>query len=556
MPSRTCSALAILLPALLAPPATAQVTERVSVGTGGVQGNSSSLHSCSITPDGRFVAFQSEASNLVAGDTNSSRDIFVRDRVLDTTVRASVSTAGAEGNDWSLNPAISADGRFVVFESYASNLVTGDTNSDSDVFLRDRATNTTKRVSVSSAGTQGNLASVRPAISADGRFIAFISRATTLVPIANDVQYHVFLHERTTGATSLVATSFAGGLENGTSSDPTLSADGRFIAFVSTANNLLPAQSFGFYSVYVRDRVLGTTVMASVRSVGGEGNGWSLYPTISASGTAVAFQSDATDLVPGDTNGFNDVFVRDLALGVTDRVSVSSGGVEGNSPSGGTGQPPGLSADGRFVTFSSYASNLAPGWAGWNAIYVRDRALAQTAMASVATGGAAANDASLTPAMSSDGRYALFQSLGSNLVPGDTNGTYDVFLRGPFPSPWTNLGKGTAGVYGVPNLLGAGTLAAGAPGSLALSSARPATSLLLFTSAASTPATVQCGTLVPLPYVAALPAATDALGAFALAWPAWPAGLSGATLYFQHVLADPAAICGASFSNALRADCP
>ncbi len=534
--------------------ARAQTTERISVSSAGVQGDASSIHSSSITPDGRFVAFQSDATNLVAGDTNGFRDIFVRDRLTNTTTRVSVSSAGAQANDYSFNPSISADGRFVAFMSYASNLVAGDTNNTSDIFLHDRVTGQTTRRSVSTTGTQANFASDTPFISADGRFITFISQATTLVPLANTSVPHIFVNERATGVTTLISVAFDGTLANGVHLDPCLSADGRYLAFTSDANNLIAGPPQAGYQVWVRDRVLGTTTLVSRSSAGIDSNGWCFLPMISANGRVIAFQSDATNLVPGDTNTFTDVFVRDLDTSTTERVSVSSAGAQANSPSGGTGQPPGLSADGRFVTFSSSATNLVPGTIGWTAIFRRDRALGQTSWVSLSTTNAQANNTSLQPVMSSDGRFVVFTSLADNLVPGDTNFGFDMFVRGPFVTQWTNLGSGLAGVSGVPNLLGAGTLVAGSPGSVVLSSARPSSPAILFLSLTSTPVTVQCGTLVPMPYAAVLAYSTDPLGTIALPWAAWPAGLSGLSVYFQYALSDPAAACGVAFSNALRGD--
>jgi hypothetical protein len=180
-----------------------------------------------------------------------------------------------------------------------------------------------------------------------------------------------------------------------------------------------------------------------------------------------------------------------------------------------------------------------------------------TERVSVATGGTQGNGPSSTLAvLTPDGRYVAFYSEATNLVSGDTNGMYDLFIRGPLPSPWTNLGGGLAGITGVPNLFGAGTLVAGSAGSLTLSSARSSSTAVLFVSLASTPTPLQCGLLTPFPFALALSLPTDASGTLQLPWPAWPAGVSGLSFYFQYVLADPAAICGASFSNALRGDAP
>lgn len=537
--------------------AVAQTTERISVSTAAAQGDGPSLLHGVLTPDGRFVAFQSEATNLVTGDTNGARDVFVRDRSLGTTTRVSVTSVGGQGNGASSAPAISADGRFIAFESVATNLVAGDTNFSPDVFVHDRATGATTRVSVSSAGAQGNGGGFAPAISADGEWIAFVSVSSTLVPLANNFVPHVFLRRRVTGATTLIGVSSTGGLENGSSDGPTLSADGRYIAFNSNSSNLVGGGGGSqFKHVYVHDRVLGTTVLASPALGGGFGNDASDAASISANGRVVAFHSNASNLVAGDTNFLTDVFVRDLDLGITERVNLSSTGAVANSGSNVSGQPTAVSADGRYVVFVSWANNLVPGVSGWQSVYVRDRATGTTTSASWAVPSGLANQATQLPTISSDGRFVLFQSMASNLVTGDTNGTFDVFVRGPLPSPWTNLGSGLAGASGVPNLIGAGTLVAGSPGSLTLNSARPSALSLWFVSLSSAPTPLQCGTLVPFPFALTLSLPTDATGTVQVPWPAWPAGVSGLAFHFQAVIPDPAAICAAAFSNALRGDAP
>jgi hypothetical protein len=249
----TAALLAAAAPAALA----AGTTERVSVSSTGVQGNGDSGDNGleAVSPDGRFVAFDSAASNLVKSDTNGKYDVFVRDLQAGTTERVSVSSSGAQATGasfGSLDPSISAHGHFVAFFSDATDLVPGDTNGATDIFVRDRAKGTTERVSVGPHGRQANGDSgvVGAAISADGRFVVFPSDAT-----------------------DLVEGSRGGGL-------------------------------------YVRDRQAGTTERVDLGPHGVPGNGSSDRPAISAGGRVVAFDSDATNLVPGDTNGKLDVFVR------------------------------------------------------------------------------------------------------------------------------------------------------------------------------------------------------------------------------------------------------
>jgi Tol biopolymer transport system component len=351
-------------------------TERVSLGPGGVQGNEESLFPA-ISADGRFVAFYTYASNLVPGDTNHSDDVFVRDRRTGTTERVSVGPNGRQGDSSSL-PAISADGRFVAFRSYANNLVPGDTNGVGDVFVRDRRTGTTERVSISSSGEQGNDYSEWSPLSANGRFVAFMSVASNLVPgdtnrVCDDEGFctpDVFVRDRRTGITERVSISSSGKQANNGSHFPSISADGRFIAFESDASNLVPGDTNGKRDVFVRDRKLGTTERVSLRPDGGQGNDYSFSPALSAGGRFVAFTSWASNLVPGDTNGTDDVFVRDRVTGVTIRASISSSGKQGNDHS----NDPAISADGRFIAFMSHATNLVPGDTnGVNDIFVRTR---------------------------------------------------------------------------------------------------------------------------------------------------------------------------------------
>jgi Tol biopolymer transport system component len=472
-------ALLAIVPRFACLPAWAGHTERVSVSSSGAQGDGDSGFA-SISADGRFVAFESLASNLVPGDTNatagdpwSGRDVFVRDRLTGRTERVSVSSSGAQGNSWSAEPSVSADGRFVAFTSWASNLVPGDTNatagdpwSGCDVFVRDRLTGRTERVSVSSSGAQGNDWSYSPSISADGRFVAFKSFASNLAPGDTNVVRDVFVRDRLTGTTERVSVSSSGAQGDGGSGFASISADGRFVAFESSASNLAPGDTNACYDVFVRDRLTRATERVSVSSSGAQGNSWSAEPSVSADGRFVAFASWASNLVPGDTNGAYDVFLRDRLTGTTQRVSVSSSGAQANGGSGSAS----ISADGRSVAFESLASNLAPADTNgtWDA-FVRDRLTGATERVSVSSSGAQGNSWSAYPSISADGRFVAFESWASNLVPGDTNGYPDVFVRdrlgygggpgtvpiSPYPSgPWYLYPGQTHAHYKAERLLG------------------------------------------------------------------------------------------------------
>jgi Tol biopolymer transport system component len=305
---RTCRWLVFSLLALAAVPAGGRVVERVSVDSTGHQGNGDSS-SPAISADGSSVAFTSAASNLVLGDSNGFEDVFVHDTVTGVTERVSVDSTGHQGNGDSLSPAISADGSSVAFTSAASNLVSGDTNGFEDVFVHARVTGVTERVSVDSTGHQGNGDSLSPAISADGSSVAFTSAASNLVSGDTNGFEDVFVHARVTGVTERVSVDSTGHQGNGDSLSPAISADGSYVAFTSAASNLVLGDSNGFEDVFVHARVTGVTERVSVDSTGHQGNGDSLSPAISADGSYVAFTSAASNLVSGDTNGFEDVFV-------------------------------------------------------------------------------------------------------------------------------------------------------------------------------------------------------------------------------------------------------
>jgi len=390
---------------------------RVSVDSAGNQGNSGSYQP-SISADGRFVAFNSRASNIVPGDTNNTLDIFVRDTLTNTTTGVSVDSAGNQGNSGSGDPSISADGRFVAFTSAASNLVPGDTNNSFDIFVRDLSTNTTTRVSVDSAGNQGNSGSNYPSISADGRFVAFTSAASNLVPGDTNNLADIFVRDLLTNTTTRVSVDSAGNQANLVSSEPSISANGRFVAFGSQGSNLVPGDTNNRNDIFVRDLLTNTTTGVSVDSAGKLGNSISSLPSISADGRFVAFFSDASNLVPRDTNNSNDIFVRDLSTNTTTRVSVDSAGNQGN----GESYSPSISADGRFVAFYSGTTNLVPGDTnGSSDIFVRDTRANTTTRVSVDSAGNQGNGESYTPSISADGRFVAFISNASNLVPRDTN---------------------------------------------------------------------------------------------------------------------------------------
>jgi len=356
-------------------------TERVSVNSAGKQGNQKSL-SPSISADGRHVAFESFAKNLVGGggDTNGAPDIFVRDRQNGTTERVSIDSSGTQGTSWSINPSISSNARYVAFDGTSSNLVNGDTNGWGDVFVRDRQNGTTELVSIDSGGTQGDHHSWLASISADGRYVAFQSGASNLVNGDTNGAIDIFVRDRQNGTTERVSVDSGGAQGISSSLWPSISADGRYVVFMNWFDDLVGEETNNGYDIFVRDRQNGTTDCVSVDSSGAKGNAGSLTHSISADGRYVAFGSAASNLVHGDTNGLSDVFVRDRQNGTTERVSIDSSGAQGNAYS----FRPSISADGRYVAFESQASNLVYGDTnGREDVFVHDRQNGTTERVSV-----------------------------------------------------------------------------------------------------------------------------------------------------------------------------
>jgi PKD repeat protein/Tol biopolymer transport system component len=435
------AAFVVILATLLAygPAAAAGViTERVSVASDGTQGDNHSAYP-SISADGRYVAFWSNASNLVGSDTNDEGDVFTYDRQTGQTTRVSIASDGTQGDDSSYEPSISADGRYVAFKSDASNLVTDDTNNAQDVFVNDRQTGQTTRVSVASDGAQANSLSYWPSISANGRYVAFTSLANNLVSGDTNNADDIFVHDRQTGQTTPVSVASDGTQGNARSIMPSISADGRYVAFFSDASNLVSGDTNDYMDVFVHDRQTGQTSRVSVASDGTQGNNGSFAPSISADGRYVAFFSDASNLVSGDTNDYMDVFVHDRQTGQTSRVSVASDGTQGNSIS----FDPSISADGRYIAFTSVASNLVSDDSNgdWD-IFVHDQQTGQTSRVSVASDGTQMEIPSplpsieARPSISADGCCVAFGSNATNLVSDDTNGVWDVFTAHDLPTAY------------------------------------------------------------------------------------------------------------------------
>jgi Tol biopolymer transport system component len=448
-----------LIACVLSPWVAAQSTARVSVSTGGVQGNATS-YGPSLSADGRYVAFESTASNLVAGDTNGFLDVFVHDRFTGATTIASLGSGGAQGNQHSYECSISGNGRYVAFKSQATNFAAGDTNGGTDIFVRDMQTNTLVCASVTPSGAVGDNGCELPWISANGRYVAFDSDATNLVPGDTNGKTDIFVRDLQTNTTTLVSVDSNGVQGDDGSFIPSLSADGRYVAFSSYATNLVANDNNFQIDTFVHDRQTGTTLRVSVDATGSESNGYSYFPALSGDGRFVAFYCAGDNLVPNDTNFADDIFVKDLTTGAIERVSVDSNGNEGDDSCDG----PSMSYDGRYVAFFSYATNLvASDTNGALDAFLHDRVTGTTTMIDVDTGGIQGNSDGENPSISDDGRFIAFDSDASNLVAGDTNGSFDVFVRDQgagAPSAYCTAGTTSSGC--VPSISGTGTPSASA----------------------------------------------------------------------------------------------
>ena len=445
-----CPVAAFVLVHILTVPAKGQVTERASVSFRGLQASSDSSMP-SLSGDGRFVAFDSAATNLVPHDTNDNYDVFVRDRTSGNTELISVTSLGEQANGESAYPSISADGRYVAFQSNAQNLVSGFGNLWPNVYLRDRQQRTTELVGFTQSGVPADHGSCEsPSISADGRFVAFWSNAPNLLPGGFGGYTCIFVRDRQLQTTTCVSLNSGGGAPNENSRAPRISGDGRYVAFASTATNLVVGDTNGAQDVFLRDLQAGTTERISVdpAGLGGDGDSWD--PAVSFDGRFVAFYSLATNLAAGDTNGAPDVFVRDRSTGSTERVSVSTD----RQASGAGGEIwVSISGDGRFVTFTSLASLVQGDINLYDDAFVRDRLLGVTDLVDVSSWGEQAFGETRTPTLSPDGTCIAFQCEAHNLVPDEHYyGTPNIFVREPHGLPhFASLcDPGAAGVQPCP----------------------------------------------------------------------------------------------------------
>jgi Tol biopolymer transport system component len=342
-------------------------TRRVSVSSNGFQANDS-CRAESISADGRYATFTTAASTLVTNDTNAVEDVFVHDLVTGETLRVSVDSQGGQGDGRSQYSSISADGRLVAFLSEASNLVPDDTNHASDVFVHDLATGETTRVSVLSDGSQSLGGCGLVSISADGRYVAFESFAH-LVWDDTDYWQDIFVHDRQTGQTTRASVDSRGHQVIGDSHVPTISADGRYVAFSSLSSDFVDDDYDSNSDVFVHDMLTGVNTRASVNSQGDAANQGSREPHLSPDGRYVSFTSSASDMVSDDTNDLVDAFLHDLQTGETTRVSLSSDGEQANSYS----YSHAVATRAQCVLFESVGNLVEDDHNHVTDVYVRDR---------------------------------------------------------------------------------------------------------------------------------------------------------------------------------------
>jgi Tol biopolymer transport system component len=415
--------------------------ELISVGTDGLAGNNHSGSDGLIPPrtrisaDGRYIVFESYASTMVCEDNDfSTRDIFVRDRLTGRATLASMTWNGGNANHDSFDPVISGDGRYVAFESLATNLVPGDTNDFIDIFLRDLVAGTTTRISVSSAGDQSNSVSHAAAISQDGRYVAFHGGASNLAPGDTNFRWDTFVRDTVANTTERASVSTTG--EESWCCDslhPSITADGRYVAFLSQGR-LDPTTNNNWQEIFLRDRVAGTTTIVRPAADGSLSSGGVRFAEISADGLFIAFQSASANIVVPDANGSHDVFLKDLVAGTTTLVSQALDGTHGN----GDSWMPSISADGRFVAFHSWANNLVlddTNTLPFFDIFVRDTLFGTTTRLNLTPSGGEADGSSTAASISADGSVVSFDSTATNLAPNERiNGFPDVYLAGPsFP---------------------------------------------------------------------------------------------------------------------------
>lgn len=435
--------------------AAGQSTQRASLAADGseIPGDSEIGRYGALSDDGRFVVFVSAQDGITAGDGNGKRDVFLRDMVAGTTQLVSHTRFGVSGDDESYEPAMTPDGAFVVFTSRATDFAPND-NPHPDVFLWERATDKVARISNGMSGGTGNGYSECPSISGDGRYVAFRSYAKNLVPVDINKRVDAFVYDRSTDSMRLVSLDDHGKqLSSYTYLDYTvISKDGSTIAFVTDAR--LVSFDTGGMNVYAIDLASGAPELVDITITGGRGSITPLEPVyLSADGRWVAFKSAAPDLVNSDRNGtLSDIFLRDRLLQTTEVASLDN---EGLQPFVAPSYAGPISDDGRYVSFLAVTSDYLPDEFGVFGVLLRDRAIGMTLVASRFDTGEQGTGAlyNYADSLSSDARLVAFSSPDA-LVDEDGNGKRDVYVRerAVDTAEWSSYGAGLAGRHGVPGL--------------------------------------------------------------------------------------------------------
>ncbi|RKY16803.1 MAG: hypothetical protein DRQ55_17250 [Planctomycetota bacterium] len=540
-----CLALAV---ATAAPAARASDTLERVVTWAGQQVLGAGAEKPDLTPDGRYAVYSSSDWNLFFGFNLTKTNIIFRDLQAGTSELISKTPLGAESDGMSVNASLSADGRFVVFQSSSTDIVPG-SPSGVHVYVYDRQAGVSDLVDVPNGGGTANGNAVSASISDDGRYVTFQSGATNLAGTDTNVYYDIFVRDRQLGTTVRLSNG------NFESESPSISADGQRVVFHTRANNILAGDTNGAQDVVLWDASVSGLQLVSRNSAGGVSNSVSWISTISRDGRWVAFCSASTNLNgAGSGNGQLQLILWDSTTELMSKASVDSAGVMGDKHA----YDPRLSSDGRFVTFRSRSTNLIASDTNNNDdIFVHDTQSALTRRVSESLAGVGGNFAvfPLAP-ITTDGTLMLFVDQSNNLVAGDTNGK-DLFLRTmEWPSPWGDLGQGLAGTNGMPALQATGDLTGGSTVTLTLSDALPLGSTALVLGFSQLDAPFRGGTLVPFPDIMVIGLPIDAAGTQVIA-DTWPLGVpSGAEIFVQHWFADAGAVHGFAASNGLSGTTP
>jgi hypothetical protein len=398
----------------------------ISRSSSGVRGNGDSLN-VDISLDGRYAVFDSTATNLVSGDTNGVTDIFLKDTVTNNISRVSVDSSGNQANANSGKPKISGNGKYIVYYSSATNLVSSDTNGYADIFRYTVATGITERVSVDSSGNQANQQSYDADLDTEGRFIVFTTQSSNLGMTDTNSENDVVLKDMTSGSVTYISQSDAGVIGNSYSSSGRISCDGRYVIFTSNASNLVPSDSNGYYDAFLTD-MLGTRTVTNI-TLGG--NGWSTAADISCNGNYVLFTSNASNLITGDTNAVADAFRYEKSTGTKTRVSVKEDGTAPLQYSNGVA----ISADGKLAIFRTFGGSFFTNTAVDHSLsYYQDdyliRDMTQTGSRVIAVKAdlnAPIHGVSGNAAFSGSNRIA-YDSKGAGLVSDDNNAYIDSFI--------------------------------------------------------------------------------------------------------------------------------